>query len=127
MHYQWLRPNKKYVWFSDGGENHTCSRLQKMSIALVCCMLFILSYSSEIDIFIHKKTEADSESDGGENHTCSRLPKIPIALVRCMLFILRCSSEIDIFLYIFLYSEVNYTQYVLLQIHAAYHGWQFDS
>jgi len=36
---------------SDGVENHTCSRLQKISIALVRCMLFILSCSAETYIF----------------------------------------------------------------------------
>ena len=33
---------------SDCDENHTCSRQQKNSIALVSCMLIILSCSSEI-------------------------------------------------------------------------------
>ena len=32
---------------SDGGENHTCSRLHKTLIALVGCMCFILGCSSD--------------------------------------------------------------------------------
>jgi len=37
---------------SDGDEKHTCSRLQKYSIALVRCMSIILSCSSKIYIFV---------------------------------------------------------------------------
>jgi len=37
---------------SEGDENHTCSRLQKKFIALVRCMLIILSCSSNIYIFV---------------------------------------------------------------------------